>query len=204
MAKVLHLFRAPRRHAPMEELSTACAIEDSGLEGCAHARPGGKRQVLLVDVEILRSLNLTPGITRENITTEGLDVNALQVGQDATGWQCAPSGQHRLRAMWSVGDHPPRFAAATGRPSWNALQGVARRHLAAWGYHRSASVSGRAPLPHEFLGNRFALQRRCFRRPVLILCLLLDRFFRRHDPLEPAALTQRSLEKVCFARQQRQ
>jgi MOSC domain-containing protein YiiM len=65
----------------MEELPTARVIEDSGLEGCAHARPGGKRQVLLVDVETLRSMNLTPGITRENITTEGLDVNALQVGQ---------------------------------------------------------------------------------------------------------------------------
>ncbi len=81
MAKVLHLFRAPKRHAPMEELSTARIVENSGLEDCAHARPGGKRQVLLVDVETLRSMNLTPGITRENITMEGLDVNALQVGQ---------------------------------------------------------------------------------------------------------------------------
>jgi len=65
----------------MEELSTALVVENSGLEGCTHARPGGKRQVLLVDVETLRSMNLTPGITRENITTEGLDVNALQLGQ---------------------------------------------------------------------------------------------------------------------------
>jgi MOSC domain-containing protein YiiM len=81
LAKVLHLFRAPNRHSPMEELSTARAVENSGLGGCAHARPGGKRQVLLADVETLRSMNLTPGITRENITTEGVDVNALQVGQ---------------------------------------------------------------------------------------------------------------------------
>jgi MOSC domain-containing protein YiiM len=65
----------------MEELSTALAVENSGLEGCAHARPGGKRQVLLVDAETLRSANLAPGITRENITTEGVDVNALQLGQ---------------------------------------------------------------------------------------------------------------------------
>jgi len=65
----------------MEELFMARAVENSGLEGCAHARPGGKRQVLLVDVETLRSMKLTPSITRENITTEGLDVNALQVGQ---------------------------------------------------------------------------------------------------------------------------
>lgn len=65
----------------MEELATARAVENSGLEGCAHARPGGKRQLLLVDAETLGSLSLAPGIIRENITTQGLDVNALQVGQ---------------------------------------------------------------------------------------------------------------------------
>lgn len=79
LAKILHLFRAPKRHALMEELATA-AVENSGLEGCAHARPG-KRQVLLVDVETLGSLHLVPGILRENITTQGLDVNTLRAGQ---------------------------------------------------------------------------------------------------------------------------
>lgn len=81
MGKVLHLFRAPARRAPMEELSTAHLIENSGLEGCAHARPNGKRQVLLVNVERLREFDLVPGIIRENITTEGLDVDALAIGQ---------------------------------------------------------------------------------------------------------------------------
>jgi MOSC domain-containing protein YiiM len=82
MASVLHLFRAPRKRAPMEELSEARVVENVGFEGCAHARPGGgKRQVLLVDVETLRAMELTPGIIRENITTEGVGVNALQVGQ---------------------------------------------------------------------------------------------------------------------------
>jgi MOSC domain-containing protein YiiM len=65
----------------MEELETAEVVENSGLAGCAHARPNGKRQVLLVDVETLRSMDLVPGIIRENITTEGLDVNALRTGQ---------------------------------------------------------------------------------------------------------------------------
>ncbi|HKI12970.1 MAG TPA: MOSC domain-containing protein [Candidatus Acidoferrum sp.] len=65
----------------MEELADACAVENSGLQGCAHARPGGRRQVLLVDVETLESMNLAPGIIRENITTQGLDVSALLVGQ---------------------------------------------------------------------------------------------------------------------------
>jgi hypothetical protein len=42
MAKVLHLFRAPKKRAPMEELATAHVVENVGLEGCAHARPNGK------------------------------------------------------------------------------------------------------------------------------------------------------------------
>jgi MOSC domain-containing protein YiiM len=81
VAKVLHLFRAPRKRVPMEELQEASVVENSGLHGCAHARPNGRRQILLVDVETLRAMDLAPGIIRENITTEGLDVNALQSGQ---------------------------------------------------------------------------------------------------------------------------
>lgn len=81
MARVLHLFRAPKRRAPMEELAAAEVVTNAGLKGCAHARPGGKRQVLLVDVETLGVFQLEPGITRENVTTEGLDVNGLAIGQ---------------------------------------------------------------------------------------------------------------------------
>jgi MOSC domain-containing protein YiiM len=81
MAKILNLFRAPKRGAAMEELREAWVVEDAGLDGCAHARPGGKRQVLLMDIETLREMDLVPGIVRENITTEGLDVNALKAGQ---------------------------------------------------------------------------------------------------------------------------
>jgi MOSC domain-containing protein YiiM len=83
----------------MEELATARAVENSGLEGCAHARPGSKRQVLLVDAETLGSLHLAPGIIRENITTEGLDVNALQVGAETAHGQRASGGQRRLRTL---------------------------------------------------------------------------------------------------------
>lgn len=81
MAKVLHLFRAPKRRVAMEELREAYVRENAGFDGCAHARPGGKRQVLLMDIETLRAMNLAPGIIRENITTEGLNVNTLQVGK---------------------------------------------------------------------------------------------------------------------------
>lgn len=81
MARAIHLFRAPKRRAPMEELAEIMVVEDAGLQGCAHARPKGKRQVLLMDRETLETFGLAPGIVRENITTEGLDVNGLAIGE---------------------------------------------------------------------------------------------------------------------------
>jgi|SRR5579859_455843 len=81
MARVMHLFRAPKRREPMEELQETLVVEDVGLEGCAHARPHGNRQVLLMDRETLGEFELAPGIVRENVTTEGLDVNGLAIGQ---------------------------------------------------------------------------------------------------------------------------
>jgi MOSC domain-containing protein YiiM len=80
MARVIHLFRAPKRREHMEELQEALAVENVGLEGCAHARPQGKRQVLLMDRETLDVFALAAGIVRENVTTEGLDVNGLAIG----------------------------------------------------------------------------------------------------------------------------
>lgn len=83
MAKVAHIFRAAKKRLPMEELEEARVIQSFGLEGCAHGRKdGGRRQVLLVDRETLEAMDLRPGIIRENITTEGLDVNGLAAEQE--------------------------------------------------------------------------------------------------------------------------
>jgi MOSC domain-containing protein YiiM len=81
MASVHKLFRAPNKHVPMEELREARILADFGLKGCAHAHEGSGRQVLLVDRETVEAMELTPGILRENITTDGLNVNSLQMGQ---------------------------------------------------------------------------------------------------------------------------
>ena len=81
MPRVVGLFRAPKRGWPMEELPATEALQDVGIKGCAHAQPGGKRQVLLVDRETLDALELSPGMIRENITTEGLNVNGLEAGE---------------------------------------------------------------------------------------------------------------------------
>lgn len=81
MPHVFKLFRAPRHGLPMEELLFAEAVTEVGLAGCAHRRPGSKRQILLVDRETLEALDLSPGVIRENITTEGLNVNGLELGE---------------------------------------------------------------------------------------------------------------------------
>ena len=81
MASVKHLFRAAKKRLPMEELAEVWVTDNYGFEGCAHGRPNSPRQVLLVDSETLQAMNLSPGIIRENITTSGLNVNGLEIGQ---------------------------------------------------------------------------------------------------------------------------
>ena len=100
MPRVLRLFRAPKRSWPMEELAEVSAIQEMGFEGCAHARPES-RQVLLMDRETLDALELSPGMMRENITTEGLNVNGLKQGESLrigdvlleVTMLCTPCGQ---------------------------------------------------------------------------------------------------------------
>jgi MOSC domain-containing protein YiiM len=85
----------------MQEVWEAHAVANSGLQGCAHARPGGSRQILLVDSETLNAMGLPPGVIRENITTEGLNVNGLTLGQQLQVGEallevtsvCTPCGQ---------------------------------------------------------------------------------------------------------------
>ena len=99
--RVLKLFRAPRRGRAMQELAEVAALRERGFEGCAHGRPGSKRQVLLVDRETLDALELVPGMIRENITTEGLNVNGLPLGASLQVGEvllqvtmvCTPCGQ---------------------------------------------------------------------------------------------------------------
>jgi MOSC domain-containing protein YiiM len=81
MASVLHLFRAPQRRLPMEEIEEIRALENFGLEGCAHAGTESPRQILLMDSETLESMDLQPGVIRENVTSRGIDVHGLRVGQ---------------------------------------------------------------------------------------------------------------------------
>jgi MOSC domain-containing protein YiiM len=81
MSQVAQLFLATAPRHPMREVESALAIADCGLEGCRHARPGRRRQVLLMESETLESFGLAPGQIKENITTRGLRVNDLRKDQ---------------------------------------------------------------------------------------------------------------------------
>jgi MOSC domain-containing protein YiiM len=78
--RVERLFRCLVHRFPMEELETAELVSEGGVKGCIHARPGGKRQVLLMDAETLDALGLAPGSVKENIATRGLDLQQIGRG----------------------------------------------------------------------------------------------------------------------------
>ena len=79
-ARIFALHYSPRRREPMSSVRSILALRDHGLDGDAHARPGGERQVLFIDIETLRLLDISPGSLKENITTETLSLSELKPG----------------------------------------------------------------------------------------------------------------------------
>jgi MOSC domain-containing protein YiiM len=81
MGEVLHLFKCLVHRFPMEEVDEVEVVANKGFRGCIHGRPGNKRQVSLMDRETLHKLGVAPGMVKENITTHGMDLQALSMGQ---------------------------------------------------------------------------------------------------------------------------
>ena len=71
---------AEKSRQPMKSVPKARAVSDLGLEGDRHAEKGSARQILLMDRETLDEFRLEPGAVRENMTTQGLDLEKLQPG----------------------------------------------------------------------------------------------------------------------------
>ena len=82
MATVSNVWVSPEKGSGrMDARERATALEGHGLEGCAHARPGTKRQVLFASTDHLRAVGVEPGRIRENFTVDGADVHRWPVGQ---------------------------------------------------------------------------------------------------------------------------
>ena len=82
MPRISNVWVSPaKKSGRMDARESALAIAGHGLEGCAHARPGTKRQVLFASREHLEAVGVEPGRTRENFTVEGADVHDWPIGQ---------------------------------------------------------------------------------------------------------------------------
>jgi MOSC domain-containing protein YiiM len=82
MARVTGLWTSPAKGSGrMDARERVQAIEGHGLEGCAHARAGTKRQVLFASAQHLDALGVEYGRIRENFTIEGADVHEWPIGQ---------------------------------------------------------------------------------------------------------------------------
>ncbi len=81
MAEVLHLFQCLAHGEPMREFDEVFAVENKGLKDCIHGRIGSTRQVLVMDRETLEEFGIAPGRARENITTRGIALGTLSLGQ---------------------------------------------------------------------------------------------------------------------------
>jgi MOSC domain-containing protein YiiM len=81
VAEVLHLFQSPAHGEPMHECDEVFAVENKGFKDCIHGRGGSKRQVLLMDSETLEEFGVAPGRAKENITTRGVALERLGLGQ---------------------------------------------------------------------------------------------------------------------------
>jgi MOSC domain-containing protein YiiM len=80
----------------MRPVDPAVFVADLGLEGCRHAKPKSRRQVLLMEEETLAALGLEPALIKENVTTRGIDLTSLPVetrlhlGDEVELWVTGP------------------------------------------------------------------------------------------------------------------
>ncbi len=81
MSEILRLFQCLAHGQPMREFDEVFAVENKGFRECIHGRSGSNRQVLVMDVETLEEFGVAPGRVRENITTRGIALGALPLGQ---------------------------------------------------------------------------------------------------------------------------
>ena len=75
----LHIARV--KGTPSDPVQSAKALSGQGLEGDRSCRADNTRQVLVMDQETLDKFDLAPGVIKENITTQGLNLIDAKAGQ---------------------------------------------------------------------------------------------------------------------------
>ena len=78
-ATIIHLQLKPTEGAPMKSVPAVTAITGYGLQDDANAG-SSKRQVLIIERELLDEFQLPVGDVRENITVQGLQLAGMTTG----------------------------------------------------------------------------------------------------------------------------
>jgi len=79
MGQIIHLQLKPAEGAPMRPVASVTAISNYGLQDDANAGRS-KRQVLLIERELLDEFQLPVGDVRENITVQGIQLAGMAAG----------------------------------------------------------------------------------------------------------------------------
>lgn len=82
VGQVVAICISPKRGMRKKPVASAIAIEDHGIKGDAHAGEPARQVSLLAlaSIKKMRAKDLRPGDFAENITTEGLAMSELKVG----------------------------------------------------------------------------------------------------------------------------
>ena len=78
-ATIIHLQLKPAEGAPMQPVQSVLAITNYGLKDDANAGRS-KRQILIIERELLDEFQLPVGDVRENITVQGIQLAGLTAG----------------------------------------------------------------------------------------------------------------------------
>lgn len=78
-ATIIHLQLKPAEGAPMKSVPSVTAITGYGLKDDANAGRS-KRQVLIIERELLDEFQLPVGDVRENITVQGIQLAGMAAG----------------------------------------------------------------------------------------------------------------------------
>lgn len=76
---IIHLQLKPSEGEPMKPMQSVTAITSYGLQDDANAGRS-KRQVLIIERELLDEFQLPVGDVRENITVQGIQLAGMTVG----------------------------------------------------------------------------------------------------------------------------
>lgn len=79
MGQIVYLQLKPAEGAPMKPVESATAITGYGLQNDANAGRS-KRQVLIIERELLDEFQLPIGDVRENVTVQGIQLAGMSAG----------------------------------------------------------------------------------------------------------------------------